>query len=279
MWCGIILGVASSFVLWHVGVLDWWQALLLVAGLTGCVLVLLQTRARYVLSILLTVAAPLLLVGTYISIFWIVSGPDTTVPVTITSKEQDIRPGGQYGSGTTYYIIRAVDDDGYSYKVLVGRSEWQRLSEGRETSITYHYERVAGRWLPRQVKTKLGQESVVSGGGRFGTPMEGFNSVMDMLASIVPSAWLVFLYVRYRRKQQVIGWVKMRMRRAILEEPGISHTQLLKSVPGNSSRPSRYARYREGELKELAIKQLFERLEVTCERQGRIRRYYSNTGV
>ena len=193
----ILFALAIGFLMWH-SFWEWWQALLLVTGISAVPYIVGRWRLALVFWM---VAAPLLLIFTYISIFWIVSGPDMTVAVSITGKEQDVRTS-QYGRSTTYYIIRAVDDYGNRYKVTVRRPQWESLLEGDKTSITYHYERVAGRWLPRWVKTKLGQESVVFGGGRFGTPMEGINTVMDMGASALPFAVLAGLYLKHRRSQK-----------------------------------------------------------------------------
>lgn len=191
----ILFALAVGFLMYN-NFLEWWQALLLVTVLIAVPYILGRWS---IVLVFWMIVAPLLLIFTYISIFWVVSGPDTTVAVSITSKEQDVRTS-QYGGSTTHYIIRAVDDYGNRYTVVASRSQWESLSTGDKTSITYHYERVAGRWLPRLVKTKLGQGSVVFGGGRFGTLMEGINTVMDMGASALPFTVLVVLYLDYRRR-------------------------------------------------------------------------------
>lgn len=270
----ILCALAVGFLMWG-NFWEWWQALLFVAVL---IVVPYIIKRWLLVTVFWMVAAPLLLIGTWISIFWVVSGPDTTIPVNITSKEQDVRTS-QYGGSTTHYIIWAVDDHGRRYKVTVRRPQWESLLEGDKTSITYHYERVAGRWLPRRVKTKLGQESVVFGGGRFGTGMEVFNTLLDMGVSTLPLAGLVGLPLYNRRKikrrQEVIEWVKMRMRHEVLGKPGISHTQLLRSVPGHSNPPNHYLSHQASDLKESAIKQLIEQSELKCEQKGRVRKYFA----
>ena len=176
-----------------------------------------------------------------------------------------------------------MDDHGHRYRVVVSSSRWESLFEGDKTSITYHYERVAGRWLPRRVKTMLGQESIVAGGGRFGTGMEVINTLFDMVASALPLALLVWLplYERreIKRRQEVSEWVKMQMRHKVLEEPGISHTQLLRSVPGHSNPPNHYLIYQASDLKESAIKQLIEEGHLDCEQRGRVRKYFTSSVV
>lgn len=194
----ILFAVAAGFVMWH-NFWEWWQALLLVAGL----IVIPYIIARWLpVVVFWMIAAPLLLIFTYISIFWVVSGPDTTVPVTIVSKWEDVWVDVQgRSSPVTTYWIRAVDDDGHSWKVEPRFPQWESLSEGDRTGITYHYERVAGRWFPRRVKTMLGQESVVAGGGRWGSFVEGLNTVMDMVVSAVPFSILAALWLKYLRQE------------------------------------------------------------------------------
>ena len=53
------------------------------------------------------------------------------------------------------------------------------------------------------------------------------------------------------------------MCQSVMKKPGISHTELLGSVQGNS------------DLKELAIRQLVNQGGLRCEQKGRARKYYT----
>lgn len=261
----VILGLAIGLITWHGGILDWWQALLFAAVAIATSLYLLYTRAKYTVLILLLTAGTILLVCTHLSIFWIVSGPDKTVPVTVSSKWTEVR-GGTYGGYHDYYFVEVVDGAGHGYRLTLTRSLWESLSKGDRKSITYHREAVGGQWLSRRVVTQLGEDSILHGGGRFGSPMEGLNTVMDMLASTTPLGYLVWLYMRMKKKQVVIERISMQMRERVLEEPGISHTRLVQSVWENR------------ELKESAINQLIEQGQMRCERSGRARKYFPSNG-
>lgn len=199
----IALSLAGGYVLWYADVLAWWQALTLAAGLIVALCIIGMKYSTKVVLVFVMIAAPLLLVFGQLLIFWVVSGPDTTVTVTITSKYEEHTPVIGTGSPPVdAYFVRAVDDQGYRWEMAIALEQWKSLSEGDKTSITYHDEAFAGRWLSRCVVTRLGNDSPVSGGGRFGTGMETMGSLLVIVASAVPFALLVWVWVRLIRQEE-----------------------------------------------------------------------------
>jgi len=69
---------------------------------------------------------------------------------------------------------------------------------------------------------------------------------------------------REKETEQELWWIGMGMRKKVLEKPGISHTELLRSVEGNH------------DLKESAIRQLLDQGELKSEQRGRRRNYFAS---
>ena len=47
----VILGLAVSFVIYHIGILEWWRALLLAVTVIGTSLILLRSREKHIVLI------------------------------------------------------------------------------------------------------------------------------------------------------------------------------------------------------------------------------------
>jgi len=197
----VVLALAMGWVVWDSGILVWWQALPFAAGLIASGLALLYTPVRNAVLIFLIILALPLFVFTQLSIFWVVSGPDETVSATITDKYTRTSGGGSGGGPiTTSYHVKLVEDEGHWWRVTIARGFWDSLGEGRRATITYHEETFAGRWLSHRVVTQLGSHSVVHGGGRFGTGMEIFGTLLTMVISAAPLGFLLHRwFIRFGR--------------------------------------------------------------------------------
>lgn len=196
-----VLGLASAFIAWHKTPLEWWQALSLAIGVMMVSIYIdgMSLNAKRAIFIFVIVAAVVLLVGTELLIFWVVYGPEIVIPVHIEHKWIETR-GDSETEYIDRYFVRVVDSHGHRYKVELRDPHWEALSKGQKTSITYHKETVAGRWLSRSVVTQFGDKSVLWGGGRFGTPMEAINTGMDMFVSAGPFILLMWSWIKQKRQ-------------------------------------------------------------------------------
>lgn len=83
---------------------------------------------------------------------------------------------------------------------------------------------------------------------------------------VVPGALTGFVLVYLLAKKEIeeLERVRMETRRSVLEKPGISHTELLRSVEGDR------------DDKKLVVRQLLDHGEMICKKRGRRRNYFAS---